>query len=348
MISYINILRSLAIIGVIIIHSSGPLLSFIDNPTYWWVGNVYDGLVRWCVPLFVMISGTLLLNPKREDSLQVFLKKRASKIVLPFIAWIVFYSFWKYKSELGTVSIPAAINEMINGTVYFHLWFLYMIVGIYLITPLIQIVIRYGNRSIVEYYLVIWFITSSLFPLVKYILDIRVGLQMPYFTGYLGYFILGYYLHHIQLSTKIKNVIYSVGILSVLITITGTYLGTKTLGTFDGYYYEYLSPNNVFASIAIFILFKSINWDNIFEKNGPFMKVTTSISNASFGIYLIHPLVMDIISSHTMYKLIGIKINYNLSHPFIGTPITILVVLILSFISIWVMRKIPFIKKLVP
>jgi surface polysaccharide O-acyltransferase-like enzyme len=348
MISYINILRSIAIIGVIIVHSAGPLLSITDNQSYWWTGNIYDGLVRWCVPVFVMISGALLLNPDKNDSLHVFLNKRASKIILPFVFWIVFYTIWKYKSDLGSMSIPAAVKEMMSGNVYFHLWFLYMIVGIYLITPLIQIIIRHGNRQIIEYYLIIWFITSSLFTLFPYLLDVRIGLQLPYFTGYLGYFILGYYLHHFNLTSKMKKIIYAGGAIGLLVTLFGTYIGTERADFFDGYFYEYHSPNTVLASIAIFVLFRSINWDSMLPKDGQFMKWMNSISIASFGIYLIHPLVMNVIASDEMMKLIGFKINYSLIHPVIGTPITIIVVLLLSHLSIWIMRKIPFVQKLVP
>jgi surface polysaccharide O-acyltransferase-like enzyme len=348
MISYINILRTIAIIGVIIVHSAGPLLSITDNESYWWTGNVYDGLVRWCVPVFVMISGALLLNPEKNDSLQVFLNKRASKIILPFIFWILFYEAWKYRGDLGNVSIPAAIKEMMSGSVYFHLWFLYMIVGIYLITPLIQIIIRNSSKTIIEYYLIIWFITSSLFTLFPYLLDVRIGLQLPYFTGYLGYFILGYYLHRFSMPSKINKLIYAGGAGGLLITLIGTYIGTKRAGIFDGYFYEYHSPNTVLASIAIFVLFKNIDWDSLFPKDGRFMKWITSISIASFGIYLIHPLVMDILKSHKMMNLIGFKINYQLIHPVIGTPVTIILVLLVSHLIISIMRKIPFIQRLVP
>ncbi|MFB4167196.1 acyltransferase [Virgibacillus sp. JSM 102003] len=349
MISYVNILRSIAIIGVITIHTAAPLLAQTDNLPYWLVGNILEGAVRWSVPVFVMVSGMLLLNNNKKEPLKIFMRKRASKIIIPFIGWVLIYTFWEYKSTLGGIYLPDIIRDMIGGNVSFHLWFLYMIVGLYLITPLIRVLTAHSDWKLIEYYLIVWFITSSLFTLSNHFLSVNVGIQLQYFSGYLGYFLLGYYLHNIELTKRLRKIIYAGGLFGVIVTIIGTYLETEYSGNFAPYFYEYLSPNNVLASIAIFVSVKNIDWDSIFKKKGIFMKSMTALSISSFGVYLIHPLVMIIIGSDEMKKLIGFKIRYTeFFHPIIGVPVSIIIVLIISYTAVRVMNKIPFINKLVP
>lgn len=347
MISYVNILRSLAIIGVVVIHATGPLMSRVDNMPFWWLGNLVDGAVRWCIPIFVMISGMLLLNPKKQESISVFMKKRASKILIPFVFWVVFYTLWKLRRSLGDFSVVSEARNIIGGDVYFHLWYLYMIVGLYLITPVIRVVITHAQQRLIEYYLIIWFITSSLFPMASHFLDLNVGLKLEVFTGYLGYFILGYYLHNIQISDKAKKWMYLAGFIGLIVTFLGTYLGTEAKGAFDAYFFEYKSPNTFFVSVALFIWVKNIDWDKHFSKDGTFMRVVAALSATSFGIYLIHPFVMSLLGTE-LKNLVGFKINYAFIHPIIGVPVSIVAILLLSFLMVWIMRRIPIIKKLVP
>lgn len=339
MINYVNILRSLAIIGVLFIHISAPMLLTLDNMSYWWIGNIFDGGARWSVPIFFMISGMLLLNPKKEESLTFFLKKRLSKILLPFIFWSIFYTVWKHRDALQDLSIPAAIKDIINGDVYYHLWFLYAIIGVYLIVPLIRIVIANSDRAILKYYLIIWFISSSIFKMLSYYTAIDVRIELQPFTGYLGYFILGYYLHEIELTKRNRVFIYISAVLSLAITVIGTYIGTQYIGSFEGIFYEYLLFNTIFVSVGIFIFIKQIDWDSLFSETGFFMRVMTVISTLSFGIYLIHPFVINLISS---------KLDYEFIHPIIGIPITVITVLLISCLFVWIMKRIPVVKKLVP
>src|ERR1700749_3472385 len=136
--SRIDFLRFISIIAVIIIHCSTSITVFTIKPgTNWWIGNFYDTLSRFCVPVFVMISGSLIL-PK-DYTLGEFIKKRFLRIIPPFAFWttvfIIFNCFDKHLFG-GTYIFKFIALSIVNGA-FFHLWFIYMLIGVYLITPVI-------------------------------------------------------------------------------------------------------------------------------------------------------------------------------------------------------------------
>ncbi|MDQ6971139.1 MAG: acyltransferase family protein, partial [Mariprofundaceae bacterium] len=76
--------RVLAVFAVILVHVSDGFVSHYPmGSEYWWIGNIYDSAVRWCVPVFVMISGALLLDPAKHENLNTFYRKRFSRICIP-------------------------------------------------------------------------------------------------------------------------------------------------------------------------------------------------------------------------------------------------------------------------
>lgn len=93
---YADILRVGALIGVVFLHSAAPpmyLFNSID-PSWWWIANIIDAGTRWSVPIFLMLSGMLLLDTKYDEPMSLFFKKRFNKVILPFLVWSVIYSFW--------------------------------------------------------------------------------------------------------------------------------------------------------------------------------------------------------------------------------------------------------------
>ena len=94
-IEWLDTLRTLATLGVIIIHISSPLVNmeYNKNMSFWWIGNVVDSAVRYAVPLFLMLSGATLLD--KEFQLWDFYKRRFSRVLVPFLFWIIAYSIYR-------------------------------------------------------------------------------------------------------------------------------------------------------------------------------------------------------------------------------------------------------------
>lgn len=98
---WFNNARVIAILAVVLLHVSSRVVMWSElGSNDWWYANLYDSLVRWCVPVFVMISGALLLSPEKAEPLGLFYKKRASRILFPLVFWSLFYMLWDFLRNL--------------------------------------------------------------------------------------------------------------------------------------------------------------------------------------------------------------------------------------------------------
>jgi len=143
--------RIIACFSVIFLHiSAGFVVGNNVGTEYWWIGNFYDSAVRWCVPVFVMISGALLLDPRKQEDLATFYTKRISRILIPIIFWSVFYLVWGYLKGVLKGNKPPIIDllkKLLSGIPYSHMWFLYMIIGLYLFTPFFRKIVTYSSKK---------------------------------------------------------------------------------------------------------------------------------------------------------------------------------------------------------
>ena len=100
--------RIAAILAVVILHSAVSGVVDTDlGSGYWWAGNLYSAFSRWCVPVFVMISGALLLSPARQESLGTFYRKRMSRVLWPFLFWSAFFLGWTLVKGIAKGKPPA-------------------------------------------------------------------------------------------------------------------------------------------------------------------------------------------------------------------------------------------------
>lgn len=321
----LSMLRILATLSVIVIHVSGPIVVKFGKISIadWNVANFYDSISRYAVPVFFMISGSLLLG--REFETSDFLKNRLGKILPPFLFWSLFYSvFNRYILQTEAFDISKIIRDIFYGSEY-HLWFVYALIGVYLITPIFQKWINFSEKSDIRYFLTIWGIT--LFLTIPGVAIYFPKVYLSYFAGFLGYFVLGYYLKKHDKSPKWVS--WVLILLGVLITILGTYYFSVKNGKFYEYFYEYLCLNTLMVSIGVFQLFNRM--ENINDK---FKPIVSKLNECSFGIYLIHPLVLSI------FGLLGIDIYFQ--NPIIGILTIALCCFLISFIVIFIIKKIRF------
>ena len=140
----VDLIRTFAIILVILLHASEetfPITAVVDQAAVvrWWSTTIYNSLSRECVPLFVMLSGALLLQSyKIEEPLKVFFKKRLLRIGLPWIFFGAAYFAWSYLVKNNPVTFNSVAQGIATGP-YYQFWFLYMLLGLYLITPLLRV-----------------------------------------------------------------------------------------------------------------------------------------------------------------------------------------------------------------
>lgn len=321
----ISLLRVLATLSVIVIHVSGPLVVKFGKISDfdWNIANFYDSISRYAVPIFFMISGSLLLG--REFEIKDFLKNRLGKIIPPFLFWSLFYSLSnRYFFDNETFNASKVVKDIFYGSEY-HLWFVYALIGVYLIFPIFQKWINSSKKNDIQYFLIIWIIT--LFLTIPDVAIYFPKINFSYFSGFLGYFILGFYLK--KYVNGPKWISYLLILIGVAITIFGTYYFSNKSNKFYDYFYEYLSLNALMVSIGIFLLFNKI--ENINDKMKP---IASKLNECSFGIYLIHPLVLNI------FGLLGVSVCF--VNPIIGILIVSLACFLLGFIVIFIIKKIKF------
>lgn len=323
-------LRVLATFAVILVHVSHPLTEQIYHQ-YWWVANLYDSSARFCVPIFLMLSGSLLL--KKQESFKSFISKRFVRILLPFLFWnttyLIINQYFLYRSERQFYSFNMAIKAYLKGA-SFHFWYVYMILGLYLFIPILTSWITLRNRKQITYFLSIWTITvtaSCISPKYQSYL-----IELPYFSGYIGYLLLGYWL---SIQDIPKKYALSIGLTLFLFGVIFTYYATEfvslKLNHFDHQYYNYCTLNVTMTSIGVFLIVNNMPTLEI--------KIWRSIcgllAKFSYGIYLVHILVLDRIIART-------SINYTYINPIIGIILTTSVCFIISFFIVILVNRLPF------
>ena len=336
---YFDILRILATFAVIFVHSACSLWD-MDNFNFDWnMRNVYDSAGRWCVPIFVMISGALFLNPEKHISIKKLYSTNIVRIITAFLFWSTIYVAYDYIINCN-YDIKSILNSFIYGP--FHFWFLFMIVGIYIAIPILKQITT--NRSIMQYFLIISFIFTFALPTIANTIALIIPhsiiitsliqkMDLSVAVAYSGYFILGHYLNSEQFKhSKIINILGLVGFFLIAVCTTIHHL---IWGGVCELFYSPLSLFVLFEAIAAFLFVKNLTPRIKFSTKA--INMITKISNMCFGIYLVHILVLWLLSHY--------GISTNKFSTIISIPtISILVFAISLFISSC-LYKIPFCRK---
>ncbi|MCB0577334.1 MAG: acyltransferase family protein, partial [Saprospiraceae bacterium] len=189
-------LRNLATLLVIGIHVSGSVAqesSGFDTFS-WWSGNLWDSLARPAVPLFVMLSGYLLLS--KDYELGDFLKKRFSRVVIPALFWMIIYSFYNYFSKGSPATVAEAIRGIVERPVHYHLWFIYLIIGLYMVYPILRPWVRNAREHDFLYFFACCVLGTWVYKILWEFFGISIGIYFELVCNNCGYFVLGYYLGH--------------------------------------------------------------------------------------------------------------------------------------------------------
>jgi surface polysaccharide O-acyltransferase-like enzyme len=298
---WIDLIKVVAAFAVVVSHSAGPILNEIGkiDITYWQYGNIYGAAVRMCVPLFFMISGALLLNSK-EEPLKVFFKKRFTKVIIPLIAWTFIYILLRKFFGHQDINI---FKQMLAGLVteqYYHLWFLYTIIGLYLFVPFLKIIINHSSHAVQVYFVVLWFIAVAIIPLLNKFSGYTIPNHMPMMTGHVGYFVLGYLLSKMQISKQTLLIAIVLAFTSTLITIEGTDYLSHNQGKLDDWFYGFTSITTIVQGISYFLIIKYIG-ENAWQEYSKLKNIIFIFSNTSLGIYLIHPIMMEMLKKIGLY-----------------------------------------------
>ncbi|WP_426672208.1 acyltransferase [Mucilaginibacter sp. McL0603] len=336
-IDWINNLKVISLFAVIVLHTASLLLmDYKKSPlNHWLVADFYNALVRFAVPVFVMISGTLLLH--REYELGDFLKRRLTRVIWPFLFWsFVYIGYSWYNEDIAfTNDVWANIHIILHQLKYgafYHLWYVYMLIGLYLFIPVISKFVQHATEKEILYFLLVWFVVTAFSQ--PYLSRFQPQIDVHYFIGYLGYLVLGHYLASKELPKGIKTPLIIYFFVCLIGITIGTYFISANNRDLSTAMYEPLGPFIILFSSGIFLLARV----TVFKLPQSLVKIRDLAGGLSLGIYLCHALFLVLIDQWW-------GISYKLCNPVFSIPITALVCFILSFLLIFIISKIPFIGK---
>jgi surface polysaccharide O-acyltransferase-like enzyme len=227
----------------------------------WSSTSFYLSLVPLGVPLFIMLSGALLLQPSKVDQpIRVFLKKRLARIGLAFVFWSIIYLVWNYYVNNATLTVYSITQSFLEQGPYYQFWFIYLIMGLYLLTPILRVVLKYADRKILRYLIILWFLASPVPPLLHLITGLAPDNALFLLSGYLGYFVLGIYLIGVEVKTRTLEILLVIG---AVLTFLGLYLMNFPFHSVGSYYFfdGYLSMTVILSSVAAFLLMSKVQCD---------------------------------------------------------------------------------------
>lgn len=305
---HLDFLRIFSMFAVVFLHTVSDILRINYNQPVWHFSNVLTALLSTSVPIFFMISGALMLSDERNEDVSFVLKHRLKKICVPFLFWSVvaiLYFFvigYVIYDKFNFAGIITRLKQLPAQPVTIHFWFMYALIPIYALIPFIKILINNMKRQHKIYLFALWcfvsifLTTASNFVTADYkmifTLDDKYSLNIM--GGYLGFFILGYYLNKKDIKIKSKWLV--LYILTDVITVSaGTFVLTRISG---GYFEGFKTYTGFFVStmaVAMFLLFKNIF---VAKNDIKCKKAVIFIGDTSFVIYLVHNLVIHFMNTN--------------------------------------------------
>ena len=338
---YFDYLRLFAALGVVIIHVAGSNWYGIDiGSGNWQIFTLINSFVRWSVPIFVMISGALLLG--RDISIKELYGRRILRLLLAFVFWSLLYAIAKSSADW---SITYFLAVFITGNQ--HLWFLIMLIGLYMFIPFLNRIIE--SQELTKYFLVLSFIVTFIVPVITDIVSLinnyigaalRVDVNtsgLKAISGYVFYFVFGNYINRKDISIKNRRIIYILSILAMIFTFVATSYISVRSDEPQTKWFDYLTLNVFFQSLGVFLFFRyEVSSVKI---SAMIQKLVIKLSQYSFGVYLVHLLVLDWLDRF-------LQINTLSFNPLLSVGVITVVVFIVSYGISYVMGFIPFLNKL--
>jgi surface polysaccharide O-acyltransferase-like enzyme len=342
-----DIIRVLAILGVVIIHTANAVYGRPDffGGISWWLAIVLNSASRASIPLFIMLSGYLLLS--KNETFEKSFKRTITRLVTPLVFWFLIFVIWNGGNPTFMNVNETLIYRLLSVNV-FALYFFIILIGLYFVAPIIRGYLHNVDHKSQRNFAIFAVIAGCAMYFFEYIYNqCSPANSLTYFLPYTGLFVTGYIIGNASEKIRKVNVITSIYITSLLITIVGAYFyymlsfqGNNLLsarGCLSFYTDSFLSINVVGMALAAFALLMHCNFKRLATL--PLVKkLFYSIARTSMGIYIIHLLLLDILDSR-------LRLFDPIAPAWLYIVIKLFVIFSLSYIITLVLMKIPLIKR---
>lgn len=296
--SKLDILRIAAAISVVLLHVSSDYIDAFGVRTMDFNVAVFlNSLTRFAVPVFVMISGELFLNPDKETGIKKIWKHSILRLFMLYLVWsygyYVFQSlyFWKFPFyKQGIVRTATGIVYATN-----HLWFIWMLIGLYALTPIIKSWLKSAEEKNIRYFIDIFFVFQIVRTTVALLInksltdEISRLMSVAELSGYLGYYVLGYYLSKYEIRKNLRSALYVCAPFGVMINFAVSVIYSRMRGSYTPGIYDSFGVFTFFNCIVLYLLVGSVS-----KKIGPSPKILSNLAADTLGMYLSHIMIWEV------------------------------------------------------
>lgn len=340
MLSY-DLLRIAAAFSVVMLHCAAQFWYTLELESVEWnIANGYDAVFRFGVPIFVMLSGVLFLNPSYQVQIKRLYTHNIFRMAVLYVVWSCLYGLYDCRNfTIAEIGIKPILREMLNGR--YHLWFLPMLIGIYMLLPVLKPWITYASKQNIQYFLCLFFVfkigaeTIRALTVMDELHQILDLIKIEMVCSYVGYFVWGYYLVYVGISSRLKKILYAGMIPAMICNIVLSSWMSQRLEIASGAVFDSYSIFTCWMVTAVFVF--------ILEK-GKTCKICAKqaaliqeISKDTLGVYVMHIGVIEILEAagvHSMLLPIGI-----------GIPVLAIFVFVVTTLLAAILRRIPWIGK---
>jgi len=335
---YLDIIKVLAIIFVIFNHSHWGIYGYGLVGTF--IHEFLFDLCKIAVPLFVMVSGALLLG--KESNHKDMITKRIFRVFVPLVI-VTLICVIAYGGSFKGFIAAIFTNYTLNYPPYW-LWYLYLLMALYIMTPFLQKMLKNFEEKDYKYFIVLFVLMVGFLNMIPFLTSLFLGMNLKVSDAFvftlfpiaIGYYVAGYYLSKIKISDKMNKI-------SIIGLIISLFLGTMLIlyGLSKGFSLDEI-VNYSFITVALPAMFVFIILKYYFSKPVKYKKVNQLIINTSncvFGIYLFHTFFIEILQKTPF--IIGLAGVDKFLSVFV---LDIIVFIVLCFI-VWILRKVPIVKK---
>lgn len=338
-----DLLRILACLGVVLLHVSNSYWYSVDvGGSDFAVMTIYNSFTRFAVPVFFMLSGLFLLDPAREFQVKKWGRK-LWRLALGFFLWSAFYAFQSVLFHGITQGWDAVTGQMWQEAVtrlvmgHGHMWFLWDLLGFYLLLPVLRKICE--DIRILGFFLLLWVAVRFVVVTMLYeicggmVLAAVTNMHLYMLTGYIGYFLGGYYLAKVEIPGGLRYLLYGLGAGALVFTMVATIASCRETGSYNDQWFLPSNANVLLMSAAIFVLFKHIRLSAGLEK----ARWVPALAKCTFFVYMIHPFFIE------KLNLLGIKVT---AYPVpLSIPLMTAGIFAAGMLIGWLVGKIPAVGK---
>jgi len=311
--------------------------------------NFLNSLSRFGVGVFIMISGAFMLSPKYPHPPRKILAHNIPRTLTPLVFWVLVYGI------VGQIIAGGDILNLFKTPLLLftkpasHLWFLYTIVGLYLLTPPLRVFTQNASQKMTLYVIGLFFTFGLILPTSSHLLAKFAGITLyknigiQGVTSFAGFYLTGFYLAHFGIGTRQRKLLYGAALASWIIAFVASTYFSELKNSPNEYFFGNFRPTTYLMAAAVFCFFRNrFGTQSATDLRSPLeaalATIALKISGCMLGVYLIHPLFIK--------AFYGLKLTILEPHPLITAPVASIIFFLLSLAVVYILRQICKIKKI--